>query len=41
MMTHFDELKLLIEINKPDIIGISEIKLDKTVNDCDEGISGY
>ena len=41
MMTHFDELKLLIETNKPDIIGISETKLDKTVNDCDVDISGY
>ena len=36
MMTHFDELKLFIETNKPDIIyGISETKLDKTVKDCD------
>ena len=41
MMTHFDELKLLIETNKPDIISISETKLDKTVNDCDVDISGY
>ena len=40
-MTHFDELKLLIETNKPDIIDISETKLDKTVNDCDVDISGY
>ena len=40
-MTHFDELKLSIETNKPDIIGISETKLDKTVDDCDVGISGY
>ena len=41
MMTHFDELKLIIETNKPDIIGISETKLDKTVNDCDVHISVY
>ena len=41
MMTHFDELKLFIETNKPDIIGVSETKLDKTVDDCDVGISGY
>ena len=41
MMTHFDELKLFIETNKPDIIGISETKLDKTINDCDICISGY
>ena len=40
-MTHFDELKLFIETNKSDIIGISETKLDKTVDDCDVGISGY
>ena len=40
-MTHFDELKLFIETNKPDIIGISETKLNKTVDDCDVGISGY
>ena len=38
MMTHFDELKLIIETNKPDIIGISETKLDKTVDDCDVDI---
>ena len=41
MMTHFDELKLFIETNKPDIIGISEIKLDKTINDCDICVPGY
>ena len=41
MITHLDELKLFIETNKPDIIGISETKLDKGVNDYDEGISGY
>ena len=41
MMTHFDELKLFIETNKPDIIGIGETMLDKTVNDCDGDISGY
>ena len=40
-MTHFDELKLIIETNKPDIIGISETKLDKTVDDCDVDTSGY
>ena len=40
-MTHFDELKLFIETNKPDIIGISETKFDKTVDDCDVGITGY
>ena len=32
IMTHFDELKLFIETNKPDIIGISETKLDRTVD---------
>ena len=41
MMTHFDELKLFIETNKPDIIGISETKLDKTINDCDIHVPGY
>ena len=41
MMTPFDELKLFIKTNKPDIIGISETKLDKTVDNCDVGISGY
>ena len=41
MMTHFDELNLFIETNKPDIISISETKLDKTVDDYDVGISGY
>ena len=41
MMTHFDELKLFIETNKPDIIGISETKLDKTINDCDICVPGY
>ena len=40
-MTHFDELKLFIETNKPDIIGIGETNLDKTVDDYDVGISGY
>ena len=40
-MTHFDELKLFIEINKPDIIGISETKLDKTINDCNICVPGY
>ena len=40
-MTHFDELKLLVETSKPDIIGISETKLDKTVDDCDVGITWY
>ena len=39
-MTHFDELKLFIETNKPDIICIGETKLDKTVDDYDVGISG-
>ena len=34
MMTHFDDLKLFIETNKPDVIGFSETKLDKTINDC-------
>ena len=38
MMTHFDELKLFIE---PDIIGISETKLDKTINDCDICVPVY
>ena len=37
MMTHFNELKLFIETNKPDIIGISETKLD----DCDICVLGY
>ena len=41
MMTHFDELKLFVETSKSDIIGISETKLDKTVDDCDVGITGY
>ena len=41
MMTHFDELKLFIETHKPDIIGIGETKLDKIVDDCNVGISGY
>ena len=41
MMTHFDELKLFIETNKPDTTGISETKLDKTVDNCDVPISGY
>ena len=40
MMTHFDELKLFIETNKPDIIVISEYKLDKTINDCDIHVPG-
>ena len=34
VMTHFDDLKLFIETNKPDVIGFSETKLDKTINDC-------
>ena len=41
MMTHFDELKLFIETNKPDIIGISETKLDKTIYDYDICVPGY
>ena len=41
MMTHFDELKLCIETNKPDIIGIRETKLDKAINDCDIRVPGY
>ena len=41
MMTHFDQLKLFIETNKPDIIGISETELDKTINDCDIHVPGY
>ena len=41
MMTHVDELKLFIETNKPDIIGISETKLDKTINDCVICVPGY
>ena len=40
MMTHFDELKLFIETNKPDIIVISESKLDNTINDCDIHVPG-
>ena len=41
MMTHFDELKLFIETNKPDFIDISGTKLDKTINDCDICVPGY
>ena len=41
MMTHCDEKKLFIETDKPDIIGISETKLDKTVDGCDMGIAVY
>ena len=41
MMTHFDELQLFIETHKPGIIGISETKLDKTINDCDICVPGY
>ena len=41
IMTHFDELKLFIQTNKPDTIGISETKLDKTINDYDICVPGY
>ena len=40
-MKHFEELKLLLENDNPDIIGISETKLDETINDSDIKISNY
>ena len=41
MMKHFEELKLLLKNDNPDIIGISETKLDETIHDSDIKISNY
>ena len=41
MMKHFEELKLLLENDNPDIIGINETKLDETIHDSDIKISNY
>ena len=41
MLTHYDELRLLLEKDKPHIIGINETKLDQSTHDCDLIISNY
>ena len=41
MVSHFEELKLLLENDNPDIIGISKTKLDETIHDSDIEISNY
>ena len=41
LMSHLDELRLLIEDKKPHIIGINETKIDQLINDSDISIEGY
>ena len=41
LMSHLDELRLLIEDKKPHIIGINETKIDQLINDSDINIEGY
>ena len=41
LMSHLDELRLLIEDKKPHITGINETKINQLINDSDISTEGY
>ena len=41
LMKHMDELRVLVDHQKPDILAINETKIDDKINDQEIAIDGY